>query len=110
MRVTLHERGATSLPYEVEGELFRIASESLANARLHANASRIEIELAGENDAVVLRIHDDGVGFDPSVRDDGRYGLRGMDERARLAGGTLRVASDRASGTLIEAVVPRVSA
>ena len=33
MRVTLHERGATSLPYEVEGELFRIASEALANAR-----------------------------------------------------------------------------
>ena len=45
MRVTLHESGAPPLPYDVEGELFRIASEALANARLHARASRIEVEL-----------------------------------------------------------------
>jgi two-component system NarL family sensor kinase len=106
MLVTLDERGDAALPYEAEGELFRIASEALANARLHANASRIAIELDGRDGAVALRIRDDGVGFDPSVRDDERYGLRGMEERARLAGGTLRVASD-GRGTLIEAVVPR---
>ncbi|MDB5071309.1 MAG: sensor histidine kinase [Candidatus Eremiobacteraeota bacterium] len=108
MRVTLHERGATSLPYEVEGELFRIASEALANARLHAKASRIEIELIGEDDAVALRIRDDGIGFDPSAQDGERYGLRGMDERARLAGGRFRVESTGATGTLIETIVPAV--
>jgi two-component system NarL family sensor kinase len=107
MRVTLHERGATALPYEVEGELFRIASEALANARLHANASRIEVELDGNEDDVTLRIRDDGSGFDPAVRDDERYGLRGMEERARLAGGAFRVASGAGGGTLVEAVVPR---
>jgi two-component system, NarL family, sensor kinase len=110
MRVTLHEQGATALPYEIEGELFRIASEALANARLHANASRIEIELSGDGTSVTLRIRDDGHGFDAAVRDDDRYGLRGMEERARLAGGTLRVDSDPARGTLIEAVVPRARA
>ncbi len=107
MRVTLHQRGATALPYEVEGELFRIASEALANARLHASASRIEVELDGADAEVVLRIRDDGTGFDPSVRDDERYGLRGMEERARLAGGRLRVESSRGGGTLVEAIVPR---
>jgi two-component system NarL family sensor kinase len=107
MRVTLHEHGATQLPYEAEGELFRIASEALNNARLHARASRIEIELARDGEDVVLRIRDDGVGFDPAVRDDERYGLRGMEERAAVAGGALRVASDGARGTLIEARVPR---
>ncbi|HWT04917.1 MAG TPA: GAF domain-containing sensor histidine kinase [Xanthomonadales bacterium] len=107
MRVTLHERGTTALPYEVEGELFRIASEALTNARLHANASRIEVELDGGDTHVALRIRDDGTGFDPSVRDDERYGLRGMEERAKLAGGSLRVASDRAGGTLVETIVPR---
>jgi two-component system, NarL family, sensor kinase len=115
MRVTLHQTGATALPYEAEGELFRIASEALANARLHARASRIEIELAGDENAVALRIRDDGVGFDPSVRDDERYGLCGMEERARLIGGEFRVEScaarspreDDGGGTLIEVVVPR---
>jgi two-component system NarL family sensor kinase len=107
MRVTLHERGVTALPYEAEGELFRIASEALANARLHANASRIEIELSGEKDAVALRISDDGIGFDPSLRDEARYGLRGMQERARLAGGRFRIESSADGGTSVEAVVPR---
>ncbi len=107
MRVTLHERGATSLPYEVEGELFRIASEALTNARLHAHASRIEVELDGGDAQVVLRIRDDGTGFDPSARGEERYGLRGMEERAKLAGGRFRVVSDRAGGTLVETIVPR---
>ena len=106
VRVTLHERGATALPYDVEGELFRIASEALANARRHADASRIEIELAGDDGAVVLTVRDDGVGFDPAAQDPDRYGLRGMEERARLAGGRLRIASEPSGGTLVEAVVP----
>lgn len=108
MLVTLDERGDTALPYEAEGELFRIASEALVNVRLHANASRIAIELDARDGEVALRIRDDGVGFDPSVRDDERYGLRGMEERAALAGGSFRVESDRASGTVIEAVLPKL--
>jgi len=75
MRVTLHQHGATELSAETEGELFRVASEALANARLHASASRIEIELSEEGAAVALRIRDDGVGFDPASRGDERYGL-----------------------------------
>lgn len=106
VRVTLHERGPAALPYEIEGELFRIASEALANARRHARATHVEIELVATDGAVVLRVRDDGVGFDTRVRDDGRFGLRGMAERARLVGGRLRVESDGASGTLVEAVVP----
>jgi two-component system NarL family sensor kinase len=106
MLVTLGEHGDASLPYEAEGELFRIAAEALTNARLHANAARITIELDGRERAAVLRIRDDGAGFDPSAREDERYGLRGMEERARLAGGTLRVESG-GEGTLIEVVVPK---
>ena len=107
MRVTLHQHGATALPAATEGELFRIASEALANARLHAAASRIEIELRDEGDTVALRIRDDGAGFDPASRAGDRYGLRGMEERARLAGGRLRLESAPARGTLIEAIVPK---
>jgi two-component system NarL family sensor kinase len=107
MRVTLHERGVTALPYETEGELFRIASEALANARLHASASRIEIELAAAGGAVALRVRDDGRGFNGSERSGERYGLRGMEERARLIGATFRIDSGASSGTSVEVVVPR---
>jgi signal transduction histidine kinase len=107
MRVTLHEHGATALPYDVEGELYRIASEALANARLHANASRIDIELSEVGNTVAMRIRDDGRGFDPTVRDGERYGLRGMEERARLIGGTLRVEAQPGSGTFVEVIVPK---
>jgi two-component system, NarL family, sensor kinase len=105
--VAFHERGATTLTAQSEAELYRIASEALANARLHADAGRIEIELADEGDAVTLRISDDGSGFDPAVREDARYGLLGMEERAHLLGGTLRVVSAPGGGTAIEVRVPR---
>jgi signal transduction histidine kinase len=59
---------------------------------------------------VTLRIRDDGAGFDPAVRDEERYGIRGMEERARLAGGSLAVTSNSATGTLVEAIVPRSAA
>jgi two-component system NarL family sensor kinase len=105
--VAFREHGVTTLAAEIEAELYRIASEALANARLHSDAARIEIDLTDEGDAVALRIRDDGAGFDPAVREDARYGLVGMEERARLLGGTLRVVSARGGGTLIEARVPR---
>lgn len=107
MLVTFHEHGATTLGAEAEAELYRIASEALANVQLHAGANRIDVDFVGDTDAVALRIRDDGSGFDPAVREDARYGLVGMEERARLLGGTLRVVSRRGGGTLIEAIVPR---
>ncbi|HTJ24642.1 MAG TPA: GAF domain-containing sensor histidine kinase [Candidatus Limnocylindria bacterium] len=106
--VAFREHGATTLAAEVETQLYRIAAEALANARLHAHAARIEIELVQEDETVALRIRDDGAGFDPAVRDDARYGLVGMEERAQLFGGTLRVASEQGGGTVIEARVPRL--
>ena len=106
MRVAFHERDVPSLPYETEVELYRIASEALTNARLHANAARIDVELAGERASLALRIRDDGSGFDPEARDDARYGLVGMAERAELIGGALRIDSRPGEGTTIEVVVP----
>jgi signal transduction histidine kinase len=108
MLVTFREHGVTTLGPEAEAELYRIATEALTNAQLHAGAGRIDVDLVGDTDAVALRIRDDGSGFDPVVRDDARYGLRGMEERAMLLGGTLRVVSRRGGGTLIEAIVPRL--
>jgi two-component system, NarL family, sensor kinase len=107
LRVGFHQRGTPSIAYEAETELYRIAAEALANARAHAGASRVDLELIGRDDgAVVLHVRDDGAGFDPSARDADRYGLIGMEERAGLAGATLHIASAPGAGTSVEAVVP----
>ena len=56
------------------------------------------VSLAREGSQWVLEVRDDGVGFDPQLRRPG-YGLLGMEERARLLGGTLEVCSTPAQGT-----------
>ena len=111
IRVTLHVQGVVALPYEVEGELFRIASEALQNARLHARASRIEIDLQGVPTAVSLRVRDDGAGFDvdAAASDDAHYGLVGMKERAHLIGADFIVTSAPNAGTTVEIAVPKAA-
>lgn len=78
--------------------VFRIAQESLNNARRHAQASHVDVRLARDGDQWMLTVRDDGMGFDPAHRRHG-YGLLGMEERARLLGGQLEVDSAPGRGT-----------
>jgi signal transduction histidine kinase len=99
-----------ALAEHVETALYRIAQEALQNVAKHAEAERVSVTLrqAG-NDAVELRVRDDGRGFsldDRSVAAGVSYGLSGMRERADLIGGTLRVQSRPAVGTTIVVRVP----
>lgn len=89
-------------------QLLLLAQEALHNALRHAGAGRIRMSLTEENDAVRLVVADDGVGFDP---DDERIrarhlGLASMRERARTAGGAVRIDSAAGAGTTITAEVP----
>jgi signal transduction histidine kinase len=94
----------------VRDEVFRIAGEALRNAFHHAAASRIEVELRYDERQLRLRIRDDGKGMDPELlRAEGRerhFGLRGMRERAKLAGGKLTVWSAVDTGTEVELTIP----
>jgi signal transduction histidine kinase/ligand-binding sensor domain-containing protein len=94
----------------VRDEVFRIASEALRNAFGHASARQIEVELRYDDRRLRLRVRDDGKGIDPEVlRGDGReghFGLRGMRERAKLAGGRLSVWSGLDAGTEVELSIP----
>jgi two-component system, NarL family, sensor kinase len=105
IRVTLDTSRACELPLAAEAELYRIAEQALANVRQHARAKTVRIALRCTRGAATLRVEDDGVGFDQRRVPDDRHGLRGMRERARLAGGTLKLAAKK--GTTIEARVPR---
>jgi signal transduction histidine kinase len=94
----------------VRDEVFRIAGEALRNAFRHAAAKRIEVELRYDERQLRVRVRDDGKGIDPEVLrsggQEGHFGLGGMRERAKLAGGKLTVWSGLDAGTEVELSVP----
>ncbi|MDZ4696161.1 MAG: two-component regulator propeller domain-containing protein [Deltaproteobacteria bacterium] len=96
---------------QIEGELLQVARESVSNARKHARAKKILIELAQVGENIRLRISDDGPGFVVKTDDyarSGHFGILGMHERLRRLGGTLVVESEPGAGTIVEALVNRV--
>jgi two-component system sensor histidine kinase UhpB len=105
----IERRFAADLPPlsdDVELTLYRVAQESLTNVARHARASRVEIVLEAGADSVVLRVVDDGRGFDEWAAVNGRRGLRGMREQALLVGGALAVKRAREGGVEVRLEVP----
>ncbi len=95
---------------ETEHALYRIAAEALANVARHAEARRLTVRLEQSGGCISLLVADDGRGFDPAtVRDDKRFGLYGMQERARLIGSELGVESTHGKGTTVGLTVRRGS-
>ncbi len=90
-------------PYETA--LFRIAQEGLTNIARHAHAQHVSMALSQHQDAICLRVHDDGRGYDPSQHYAGT-GIVGMHERANSLGGTMKILSQPGQGTTIEAIFP----
>ena len=92
----------------VDATLYRLAQESITNARRHArHATRIEVTVHGDEDCVRLTVGDDGDAgaFDP--RSSSGFGLLGMAERAKLLGGTLEAGPSRNRGWTVQALLPR---
>jgi two-component system NarL family sensor kinase len=99
--VAFETSGACALDPAAEEELYRIAQQALANVRQHAHATHVRLTLACGKRKSTLTIADDGAGFDVRRVAAGRHGIRGMRERARAAGGTLRIASRQGGGTRV---------
>ncbi|MFD1832988.1 GAF domain-containing sensor histidine kinase [Streptomyces desertarenae] len=106
--LTFDTQGVKALPADREEALLRVAQEALHNALRHSGAGRVEVSLTRRGAAVVLRVSDDGSGFDPTaVRRAGRHlGLVSMRDRAAAVGGTLTVESEPGKGTAVEMEVP----
>jgi signal transduction histidine kinase len=95
-----------------EHQILRIAQEALTNALRHAEARRVWARVGVEEDGdttLVLRVTDDGRGFDPAARAlrARRLGLTSMHERAASLGGSLTITSAPAAGTTVELRVPQ---
>jgi signal transduction histidine kinase len=84
-------------------QVVRIVQEALHNIEKHAGTAHVSIETSSEGGGLRLLVCDDGAGFNPGAlpAEGGGFGLRSMRERARLAGGTLRVESAPGSGTRV---------
>ena len=98
------DNGLPELDPEAELVVYRVAQESLTNVAVHADATRVVLEVAPHGDDVRLTIRDDGIGL--NGRGEGN-GIRGMRERALLVRATLAIgANPDGSGTQVELIVP----
>jgi signal transduction histidine kinase len=92
---------------DISTALFRILQETLTNIARHAQATRVEVVKQKLRDRLVLRIRDNGRGFDqadPAL--SGSLGLLGMRERAAMLGGGVNIASAPGQGTTVTAWIP----
>lgn len=106
-----HDGLEDELPAALEATLYCVVQEALNNVRRHSGASRALVYLNVEDQTLKLVINDNGCGFDPErlFSDDARhnsYGLLSMNERAKLAGGTMEIDSNHGEGTLLRFIVP----
>ena len=110
------DRAGLALDVEVQGDvavgsetqhaILRIVNEAVSNAARHAGARTVSIRISCENEHVVVRITDDGNGFDLGALNPRRgFGLRSMSQRAELLGGRLHLESEPGSGTMIEVAI-----
>ena len=89
-------------------QLFRIAQEALRNALRHSSPQRVDIVLAGNDEATLLMVNDDGSGLAPQEGRTG-MGLKIMEHRASLVGGTLAIVPAPGEGTRIICRIPHAT-
>ena len=97
---------------EMETTVYRFAQEALNNIAKHARADRVDIVLERSDEQVSLIVEDNGIGFNPAeaVTRGGGFGLRGMRERAAIAGAECVIESAPGRGTTVILRVPITAA
>ena len=105
---SVEDRLSTEPPQEARTILYRIAQEALANVRKHAAAARVDVSIDEQGGGYLVRITDDGRGFEPEgLRPrPGHLGVSAMRERAEVAGGWVRIDSARGEGSRVEFWIP----
>jgi PAS domain S-box-containing protein len=86
--------------------LYRIAQEAVTNAAQHGHAANVRLSLNADGDRGLLRIEDDGDGFNPVSLQSKGLGLRIMRYRAQMMAGSLRIESARGRGTTVSCWFP----
>jgi signal transduction histidine kinase len=100
------DESTARLPTATEAELLRIAQEAITNARKHAGATNLWVTCAVDPPTAQIVVSDDGQGM-ADRREDGRYGLAIMAERAERIRGRLEIRPRQPSGTTVAVVLGR---
>jgi signal transduction histidine kinase len=100
-----------ALDYDTRIALYRLVQEGLINIKKHAEATRASIRLISSFPNLILRIEDDGCGFDVEKRKEAsgaekRLGLSSMEERVSLLAGQMKIDSQPGRGTRIAIEIP----
>lgn len=95
-----------TIPTDLQTTAYRVVQESLSNVRKHSGSRSVEVALRRSTDAVELHVADQGCGFDPQAAGRKGFGLVGMTERVRLAGGECRIQSTPGAGTRVDVRLP----
>jgi signal transduction histidine kinase len=96
-----------ALDADLSTAIFRIFQESLTNVARHAHATRVDARLERDAGCILFQVHDNGTGFDPEeVKSRKSLGLVGMQERAFLLNGALRIEGIPGAGTTLTLRIP----
>ena len=95
------------LPPEQSLAIYRLVQEALTNIAKYAAARHVRVVLRRLGDQIEVRVEDDGLGFDPSIRAaTGGHGLQGMRFRIRACDGDVMIRSAPGQGTTVRALLP----
>jgi two-component system sensor histidine kinase UhpB len=98
-----------NLPHEVETAVFRVVQEAITNIARHSRATQASISLTKQEGRLLVRVRDNGQGFDLAQVMNGprqAWGLLGMEERVTLLGGRFYISTRPGAGTLLLAEIP----
>ena len=99
--------GDLDMSENVKTGIFRIFQESLTNVARHADAHSVKVDLHRDNGSIILKIEDDGKGFNKlQVNTKRTLGILGMKERTTMMGGTYDIKSESGKGTVVIVSVP----
>lgn len=101
--VRLEQEIAGRLPEPLEAAAYFVASEALANAAKHSQASEVRLAASFEGSTLVIEVADDGIGGADARRGSG---LRGLADRVEAIGGRMRVSSPPGRGTSVRTEIP----
>jgi two-component system sensor histidine kinase UhpB len=102
----LHHELSAEISASVSLAIYRIVQEGVTNAVRHAQPSQVDIQVRAENDHVVVKVEDDGVGLPADWSKRGHFGLRGLRERVAKLEGKFEISNRVGGGVALHADIP----
>jgi NarL family two-component system sensor histidine kinase YdfH len=103
---TFHAQLTRPAPDPIKETAIRAVAEALTNIARHAKASTASVSFSSTEKEIVIKVKDDGKGFDPLKIPAGHYGILGIRERVRLLGGEIEIESSPEKGTILSVQIP----